>query len=265
MRYNKSASYYTACFVASQHHPKNVGIYSTLHFGQHSLNHLERIHLFMSTYQTLFFDLDGTLTDSKPGITKSVQYALKHFDIVVDDLDTLTPFVGPPLSESFRNVYHFDDEQIKKAIYYYRERYLSIGMFENSIYPGIPELLQTLKARGTHLYVATAKPTVQAKPILAHFQLDQYFEYVSGTSLTGSPSTKSEVIAHIFETFPDINKATTAMIGDREHDIHGAHNNEIASIAVRYGYGTQEEIAAVAPTHTVHTVQALADLLHISQ
>ena len=212
----------------------------------------------------MFFDLDGTLTDSKPGITKSVQYALKQLGIIENDIDQLVPFVGPPLHDSFRTFYALSDEQIEKAIYYYRERYLSIGMFENSIYPAIPELLQALQAQGYHLFVATAKPTIQAKPILAHFQLDQYFDYIAGTNLDGTRTTKTAVIAHIFEEFPALDKLGVAMIGDREHDIHGAQNNGIDSIAVRYGYGTQEEIVSASPTHTVHTVQELANLLQVS-
>ncbi|HLZ64201.1 MAG TPA: HAD family hydrolase [Ktedonosporobacter sp.] len=215
----------------------------------------------MTSYQVLLFDLDGTLTDSGPGITKSVQYALAQFGIIEPDLAVLAPFVGPPLTDSFQNRYGFDEAQAQQALQLYREHFAGGGMYDNAVYPGIPELLETLAGQGKRLMIATSKPTYFAEPILAHFQLDRYFERIAGSSLEGKLSEKAEVIASLLAEYPEIDRRKVVMIGDRKHDIIGARDNGIDSIAVNYGYAVPGELQAAAPTYLVHTVQELGQLL----
>jgi phosphoglycolate phosphatase len=216
----------------------------------------------MPLYDTLLFDLDGTLTDPRPGITRSVQYALAHLGIAAPDLDALTPFIGPPLVESFQRYYALDDASAQRALLWYREYFAATGLYENAVYPGIPELLTALRGRGRRLLVATSKPTIYAERILAHFQLDHHFERIVGSNLDGTRTAKSAVIAYALATLhPQPVATTTVMIGDREHDILGAQLNRLASIAVAYGYGSPAELRAAAPTHHIATVVELAALL----
>jgi len=213
----------------------------------------------MRNYQTILFDLDGTLTDPKLGITKSVQYALRKFDIHVENLDELVPFIGPPLANSFMEVYHFDADQAKQAVAYYREYFKDTGIYENDIYPGIHKLLAMLQEEKRRLIVATSKPTVFAKRVIAHFELDMYFDEVCGSNLDGTMSDKAEIIQSILERY-QLEREHVIMIGDRKHDIIGAHKNDVASIGVEYGYGTREEIAQVEPTYITKTVEELNQL-----
>lgn len=222
---------------------------------------LEGIFTSMTSYQALFFDLDGTLTDPKAGITKSIQYALAQFGIDEPDLDKLIPFIGPPLTESFQIHYGFDATQAQQALDFYRVYFTAGGMYENVVYDGIVDLLATLNTRGKRLFVATSKPTVFAEQILTHFHLDHYFEGIIGSNLDGTRSAKTEVIAHIFAQTPTLAHQTTAMVGDRKHDIIGAQNNDIDAIAVGYGYGTRDELEAARPTHLAMSVADLARLL----
>ncbi|WP_314588485.1 HAD family hydrolase [Paenibacillus terrigena] len=213
----------------------------------------------MLKYQTILLDLDGTLTDPKLGITKSVQYALRNFDIHVENLDELVPFIGPPLANSFIEVYHFDADQAKQAVDYYREYFKDTGIYENDVYPGIRDLLTMLREQGRRLIVATSKPTVFAKRVIAHFELDKYFDDVCGSNLDGTMSDKAEIIQSILDRY-QVEKDQVIMIGDRKHDIIGAHKNDIASIGVEYGYGSNEEIAQVEPTFITKTVHDLIQL-----
>lgn len=207
-------------------------------------------------YTHVLFDLDGTLTDPKPGITKAVQYALAKAGIIEDNLDRLEPFIGPPLTDSFREFYGFPEDQAWKAVQDYREYFADKGIYENERYPGIPELLGMLKQRGAVLILATSKPLVFAETVLKHFELDGYFDAVVGSGLDGTMSDKSEIIQSIIGRYnPD--KALTVMIGDRKHDIIGARNNGIDSIGVLYGYGSAEEMNAISPTFILNTVQEL--------
>ncbi|MBR6728677.1 MAG: HAD hydrolase-like protein, partial [Clostridia bacterium] len=144
----------------------------------------------------ILFDLDGTLTDPMMGITKSVRYALEHYGIKVKSLTELVGFIGPPLKGSFQSFYGFSDTQATEAVEKYREYFAETGIFENEIYPGIPELLEELKAQGRRLYLATSKPTVYAERILAHFHLDTYFDFVGGSLLSGERVEKQDVIRY---------------------------------------------------------------------
>ncbi|BCG60161.1 HAD family hydrolase [Paenibacillus sp. URB8-2] len=207
-------------------------------------------------FSHILFDLDGTLTDPKLGITKSVQYALAKFGIFEDDLDRLEPFIGPPLAHSFQEFYGFSEADAWQAVQYYREYFADRGIFENELYPGIPELLSMLTQRQAVLIVATSKPLVFAEKILKHFKLEHFFHAVVGSGLDGTLSDKSEIIKHILEQ-EDLEAAGAVMIGDRKHDIIGAHNNGISSIGVLYGYGSEAEMEAIGPTDCIHTVQEL--------
>ena len=145
-------------------------------------------------YQYLLFDLDGTITDPKVGITTCVQYALEHFGIHEPDNDKLEPFIGTPLQDSFEQFYHMDAETAKQAVAKYRERFQTVGLYENEIYDGMADLLKTLKEGGCRLAVASSKPTVFVKKILEHFDVVQYFDVVVGSELDGSRAKKEEVV-----------------------------------------------------------------------
>ena len=212
-------------------------------------------------YNTILFDLDGTLTDPKVGITKSVQYALRKLGIYEEDLESLTRFIGPPLRDSFREYYLLDEPRIQKAIEYYREYYSPYGIYENELYPEIPILLDKLKTAGKYLMVATSKPTVFAEKILRHFDIDQYFDKVIGSNLDETRTTKGEVIEYILANLDNQKKKQVVMIGDRKHDIIGAKMNHIDSIGVTYGYGSLEELQKEKPTNIIDNVNGLIRLL----
>lgn len=209
-----------------------------------------------SRYSTVLFDLDGTLTDPKVGITKGVQFALAKAQIKVENLDALECFIGPPLAASFAEFYGFSDTDALAAVASYREYYSVTGLYENLLYTGIRELLELLKGQGRKLIVATSKPTVFSKTILDHFQMTPYFHQIVGSNLDGSLSEKAEIIAHILE-HNQIDKEEAVMIGDRKFDIIGAQANGIASIAVGYGYGSEDELMAAEPTHYLRTLKDL--------
>jgi phosphoglycolate phosphatase len=214
------------------------------------------------SYETIFFDLDGTLTDSKMGIIKSAQYALAKCGITVADPEKLLPFVGPPLHDSFREFYGFDDEQVKQAVDYYRERFASVGIFENEVYPGIPELLSELKRLGKKLFIATSKATVFADQVADHFQLKQYLEAVVGSNWDGTRKSKTDVIGYLVETYGlERSRDRIVMVGDRKYDLLGAQANRIAAIGVTYGYGTAEELNQYGPLALAGSVAELAQLL----
>lgn len=188
----------------------------------------------------ILFDLDGTLTDPFLGITRSVAYSLKSFGIEVDDLETLKPFIGPPLDVSFREYYHMDEAQSWKAVEKYREYFSKKGLFENKVYEGMEDFLQSLLNMDMKLYVCTSKPEVFAKEILDHFSLTPYFTGIYGATLDGSLKNKGDVIAHCIKQ-EQLNIQDCMMVGDRQHDIVGAHQNQIPCIGVLYGYGSLEE------------------------
>lgn len=201
-----------------------------------------------TTYTHLLFDLDGTLTDPAEGITRSVQYALRRFGIEVDDLHSLTPFIGPPLAESFREFYGFDDERIPEAIRVMREYFGSRGWRENRLYKGMPQLLGRLRAAGYTLAVATSKPVVFARRILDHFDLARHFAFTGGAELDGRRQAKAEVIAHVLREMHVADAASCLMIGDRRHDIAGAVAVGMDSCGVLWGYGSREELAEAGAT-----------------
>jgi len=212
-------------------------------------------------YDILLFDLDGTLTDPKIGITKSVNYALQKFGREVDDLDQLIPFIGPPLLDSFIQYCGLTDEQAYQAIGYYREYFSVTGLFENAVFPGIKLLLTELVRQQKRLFIATSKPTDFSERILAHFGLAAYFERVVGSNLDGTRVNKAEVIAAVLSEIPLTNRQQTVMIGDRLHDILGAKICGLDSIGVAYGYGGTQELSRAGATYIVNTVSELSHFL----
>jgi phosphoglycolate phosphatase len=212
-------------------------------------------------YGMVLFDLDGTLTDPKIGITRSVQYALTAFGINEPCLDNLINFIGPPLKDSFKEFYGFDEGQADAAITKYREYFAEQGLYENVVYPFIPQLLDTLLDRGKNLIVATSKPTIFAEKILTHFGLLQQFSFVAGSSLDGSRVKKSDVIRYALAKVATKNYDQIVMVGDRKHDVIGAKEVGIDSVAVLYGYGSREELAAANPTYIVDSVEELERFL----
>ena len=209
-------------------------------------------------YNLCLFDLDGTLTDPKLGITKSFQYALAAFGIH-EELDQLIRFIGPPLRESFKNAYGFSDEDTEKAVAKHREYFSVTGLYENAIIPNIPEILEKLKNDGCILAVVTNKPTYFAKKILRHFNIDGYFSLVCGDDMKGSLTIngKCDLINTARNRLDPERNLSVVMIGDRQDDVIGARNAGIDSIGVLWGYGTAEELEAAKATKIVNTVDEL--------
>lgn len=221
----------------------------------------EKSKLEKKDYEYILFDLDGTLTDPKEGITKSVAYALESFGIHVEDLDSLCKFIGPPLKESFMVYYGLDDAQGDQAVEKYRERFAVTGLFENKVYPGIREMLELLKEQGKTLLVATSKPSIYARQILEHFDLMKYFAFLSGSELDGTRVDKAEVITYALQENKIQDLSKVIMIGDREHDIIGANKNGIDSIGVLYGYGCREEFEKNHASYVAKQVEELKEIL----
>lgn len=209
----------------------------------------------------MLFDLDGTLTDPQEGITNSVAYALEQYGIHVEDRSSLNKFIGPPLKDSFMEYYGFAEDRAEEAVWKYREYFNEDGIFENKVYPGIPQMLQRLNDQGKILIVATSKPTVYAKRILERFELSRYFADVQGSEMDGSRTKKEEVISYALEQNQITDNAQAVMIGDREHDIIGAKKCGLDSIGVLFGYGSREEMDGCGADQIVDTVQMLEDLL----
>ena len=214
-------------------------------------------------YKYLLFDLDGTLTDSQEGITKSVSYAL--INLGVKDLpdDIKLRFIGPPLQDSFREYCGFDEETIKKAIALYRERYSTVGKFENRPYEGIPELLKKLKDDNRVLVIASSKPAGFVEDILNKFDLRQYFDIISAADLSVKKCEKEDVIKEALDILNLKNgDKNVVMIGDRHYDINGAKFFGLDSIGVNYGFAfDKDELKNAGATYVVDTVEELEDLL----
>ena len=212
----------------------------------------------------LLFDLDGTLTDPKVGITTCVQYALKEFGIDEPDLDKLEPFIGPPLKDSFMEFYGFSEEDAEKAIEKYRERFSEIGIYENDVYEGIPQMLRLLQSRGMFLAVASSKPTEYVERILEHFDLRRYFKVVVGSEMDGTRVNKDEVVLEALNrlfSYKPIAYDKVYMIGDRKFDVEGAKKIGVESVGVTYGYGSMEELKEAHADYIVRSVEELRSLL----
>lgn len=211
--------------------------------------------------QYILFDLDGTLTDPMLGITKSVQYALKHFGIEVNDLKKLTSFIGPPLKDSFMYEYGLSQTEAEEAIQIFREYFVPKGIFENEPYEGIKEFLEHLVDAGKVLFVATSKPVDFAERILECFELDQYFDFVGGATMDEGRSSKEDVIAYLLEECQLIDLDELIMVGDTKYDILGAKEFGIRSVGVLYGYGTKEELEEAGADYIAKDLEELEEIL----
>ena len=218
-------------------------------------------------FEYILFDLDGTLTDPKLGITSSVQYALRALGIEEPSLDRLEPFIGPPLADSFREFYGLEGERLATAIDKYRERFATQGIFENEIYPGIPQMLADLKAKDKLLAIASSKPTLFVEQILEHFEIGKYFDHVVGSNMDGTRGTKEEVVEETLrqmltvELTPAQKRDAVAMVGDRKFDIEGARAHGITSVGVLFGYAPEGELEEAGADYIVNSVRSLQVLL----
>lgn len=199
-------------------------------------------------HDTILFDLDGTLTDPREGITRCIQHGLQELGHPAPPADELLWCIGPSLKGSFEKLLGDDADKAAEGVRLYRERFSTIGMFENQVYDGVEEMLKVLTQAGKRLILATAKPHVYAIPILEHFGLDSFFDCMYGSELNGRFTDKTELIAHILDD-ADLKPGTALMVGDRGLDIIGAHSNALKAIAVLYGYGTREELAETDPDY----------------
>lgn len=199
-------------------------------------------------YQNILFDLDGTLTDPREGITRSIQYALAQLGIDEPDLSRLEHFIGPPLLQCFMSSYGFDEARAWEAVKHYRVRFKDTGLYENRVFDGVGELLELLGGQGRSLYIATSKPTVFAAEIARHFDFARHFKVIYGSELDGTRTDKVELIRHLLAC-EGLDPARTLMIGDRKHDLIGAHRNGLRAAGVGYGFGSREELLGEAPAH----------------
>lgn len=211
-------------------------------------------------YKAILFDLDGTLTDSGEGITKSVQYALEKIGKPEPDLEKLRVFVGPPLMEQFMKYADVDEATGRKAVELYRERYLPIGIYENEVYPGVEEMLAGLKEQGYLLGVASSKPEKLVLQVLEHFGLTHFFDEIAGSEMNGSRTRKSEVIEEVLSRFHlENHRDQVILVGDKEHDVLGAREAGLDCVAVSYGYGSMEELTEAGPLKIVHSAEEVLD------
>ena len=211
-------------------------------------------------WDVILFDLDGTVTDPKEGITKSAAFALSHYGIEADP-DSLTFFIGPPLSETFRDTYGMSESQAMEAIGVYRQRFSKVGWLENIVYPGIEDCLSSLKAAGKTLMIATSKAEPFAVKILEHFGLARYFDIICGSVMDNPNQTKADVIRTALSRANVTDLTQTVMVGDRMHDILGAHEVGMKVIGVLYGYGDRAEHESCQADYIVENIDQLTKLL----
>lgn len=210
----------------------------------------------MKKFKNLLFDLDGTITDPKEGIINSILYALEKLNIYENNINELDNFIGPPLKNSFKNRYKLSNEQAEKAIQFYREYFSDKGLYENKLYDGMKNVIEQLYNQNLKLFIATSKPTIYAEKILIHFNLDSYFTKIVGSNLDNTRTDKTEIISYLITKY-SLDIHDTIMIGDRKHDIIGAKNNEVKSIAITYGYGSLEELNFCKPDFIIHNCKEL--------
>lgn len=211
-------------------------------------------------FNYIFFDLDGTLTDSAPGIINSIKYACDKMKLAYPDEETLKSFVGPPLKGMMQKVFSLSDKAADKMVALYRERFSAVGLFENSVYPGVYDMLSDIKAAGLKTALATSKPTVFAERILDKFELSKYFDFISGSELSGAHVSKTEVISIAMENLK-ASKSESIMVGDRSFDILSSHELGIASLAVTYGYASPGEIELCRPDYTRSSPHEISEFI----
>ena len=212
-------------------------------------------------YKIILFDLDGTLSDSEPGIRKGIEYSLSKFGIKLED-EEINKFLGPPIRDSYRDFCGFDEDKCEQAVKYYREYYAEKGLFENTLYPGMRELLCGLKDRGKILMVATSKPQPFTDRILRYFEIDGLFDIIVGASMDGSRDRKADIIRFALSEYGDDaleNLSWALMVGDRKYDILGAREVGIDSVGALYGYGSVEELKSAGATYLSETVEGILE------
>jgi len=207
-------------------------------------------------YQNVLFDLDGTLTDPREGITRSIQFSLSKMGIDEPDLSRLEHFIGPPLLQAFMATYGFDEARAWEAVGFYRERFAVTGLYENEVFEGVTPLLEELVGQGRQLFIATSKPQIYAREIARHFDFAKHFKVIYGSELDGTRTNKVELIAHLMSE-QGLEPAHTLMIGDRKHDLIGARDNGMDAAAVGYGFGSFEELNSFAPKYHFGTLAEL--------
>jgi len=208
----------------------------------------------------VLFDLDGTITDSSEGIVNSIKYALSRLGFPEEPTEKIKQFIGPPLQQTFKINYGITDYQ--NAVTIYREYYAVKGIYENRLYDGIVAVLEKLKNDGYIIGLATGKPTYYSEIILKHFKIDHYFDAVVGSNMDGTRGEKPEIIRDVLaELNYNKEKHSVIMIGDRKHDVHGAHHHEIKCIGVTYGYAQEGELAEAGAAHIVHHPSQMLALL----
>ncbi len=213
------------------------------------------------TYQHIFFDLDGTLIDSAEGIYQCFRYALNHFGITEVSDQQLAPVIGPPLFDSFRDLFGFSPEKANKAVAIYRQRYEPIGIWESRVYEGIPQLLKRLHQRDVKLYLATSKPEKFARAILERYQLAPFFTYAAGASPDDRRSSKEAVLEYLFEKSGITDRTQVLMVGDRHYDLNGAAAFHINGAGVLYGFGDRRELEACPHVYLAETPGDLGDFI----
>lgn len=213
----------------------------------------------IENFDTLLFDLDGTLTDSTEGIVKCIEHALTKMGYEMPE-DT-NKFLGPPLYQSFAEFCGMNEEQVNEAVRIFRERYSTVGLFENRVYDGIPEMLDRLKKGGKRIMVATSKPEVYAVRIFEKFGLAQYFEIVGGANINGTRNYKHEVIEYVLAKADITDRSRVLMIGDRKQDADGAHKTGLKCMGILWGFGSIEELTEAGADYIAETPQQVTDLL----
>lgn len=214
----------------------------------------------MSKYKYIIFDLDGTLSDSKEGITKSVQYALGKVGIIEENLDNLLHFVGPPMVEEYMKSYGMSEEKAYETLDYYRERYVPIGIHETQLYPGIIDILEAIKQKGLRIGMATSKPEGMAEEVARYLEIKDYFDIICGADLHGSRQTKEDVLNKLFEN-SNFEKEESVLIGDTKFDMEGANKMGIDSLGVSWGTGTREEMTSEGAIEVFDDYETLIDYL----
>lgn len=222
-------------------------------------------------FQNILFDLDGTLTESGPGITRSVQYALHQMGIEEPDLQKLEPFVGPPLNLSFRERYGMNEEETGRAIHYFRESYDTKGIYENNVYPGVRELLQQLHEQGSRLAIASSKPEPMVHRVLEHFGIAGYFDVIVGSHVEEELDNKmgadnkllmvKKALQGLGLSVEPGHRKSYAMVGDRSFDMNGAKANHVTAVGVSYGYGSHRELEEAGADFIADTVEELGRIL----
>lgn len=211
--------------------------------------------------KNVLFDLDGTLTDPREGITCCIQFALEKLGRPVPLQSELEMYIGPPLRGTFASLLESNDaEMVETAVRFYRERFSTVGIFENELYADVPLMLDRLRAASRRLFVATSKVGIYAERILEHFRLARFFDGVYGSTLDGRFDDKAELLAHLLER-EALAAAETAMVGDREHDVFAARRNRLFAIGITYGYGTRRELAAAGADAICDSPTELVNLL----